>query len=184
LPHQQVYRMAVTIAVKKIAYRWVEIFFDKLVDIGEGLLGIYGPPGESVEMALLEEFPSDTVFRLFPARICASGKRVRRISFPSALAHRHRDQHHLPFHLDVYSGPLRSVGRSYRGRGTGVWWYTGNLGGSRSARRSKRDEQSELPCVGIASHSVRGCAGVRTTTAISQLVSTLPGSINEKCPRK
>jgi len=105
---------------KKVACRSVEIFFDKLVDIGEGLLRIYGPPGGSVEMVLLEEFPGETVFCLFLARVCAFGQRVRRISFPSAFADRHRHRHRLPFPLHIYSGPLGSVGRSDRGGGTGV----------------------------------------------------------------
>jgi hypothetical protein len=128
----------VPIVVKKVAYRSVEIFFDEFVNIGEGHLGIYRPPSGS-EMILLEEFPDETIFRLFPARVNAFGRGIRRISFPSAFAPRRR----LPLPLRIHSGPLGSVGEGAMGVGNGVWWYTGNLEGSRSARRSRRDETSE-----------------------------------------
>jgi hypothetical protein len=47
MPHWQICQTMVAIAVKRVSYRSVEIFFDKFVDVGKGDLGIYKPPGGS-----------------------------------------------------------------------------------------------------------------------------------------
>jgi len=125
----------------------VEVFFDEFVYVGESRLGIYRPPGGS-ETVLLKEFPDEAILRLFPTRVGAFGQWVRRVLLLSALGHRRRP----PLSLDIFPGPLGSVRRRDVGSGAGVLWYTGNLEGSQSVRRSRLGERSELPCVGMVSH--------------------------------
>ena len=108
----------------------MEIFFNVFIQGGESRLGIYRPPGGS-EVVNLEQFPDEAILRLFPARVDALGQRT---SFPSAFALLRR----LPLSLRASFGPLGSERGSDGGGEVGVWWYTGNLEGSRSARRSRR----------------------------------------------
>lgn len=82
--------MTVAIVVKKkVAYRSVEIFFCKFLDVGEGHLRVYRPPGGSEEV-LLEQFPDKTILYLLPARVGAiawimsplAPALLRRLRFP------------------------------------------------------------------------------------------------------
>jgi hypothetical protein len=68
-------------------------------------------------MILLKGFPDETVFRLFPARVNALGRGIRRILFPSALAPLRCPP--LPFH--ICSGPVGSVGGRDEGEGMDIW---------------------------------------------------------------
>lgn len=63
----------VTIVVKSVTYRSVEIFFNEFIDVGKSRLGIYRPPRRS-EVKLLEEFPDEAILRLFPARVDPFGQ--------------------------------------------------------------------------------------------------------------
>ena len=100
----------VAIAVKKVTYRSVEVFFNEFKCGGESCLGIYGPPGGS-EVVYLEEFPDKAVLRLFPARVDAFGKRLDGTAILPAFAL----VGCLSFSLRSF-GPLGSVGRSDLGR--------------------------------------------------------------------
>ena len=62
----------VATAVKKGAYRSVEIFFNENVSCGESRLGIYEPPGGS-EIIFFEQSPDEAVLRLLPAKFDAFG---------------------------------------------------------------------------------------------------------------
>ena len=108
----------VTIAVKKIAYRSVEILFHVFVDVGEGHLGIYRPPG-GFEVIFVEHFADETILRLLPARVCALGQWIGGILFPLVLA----------LSLRTFFGLLGSERGSNGGRKVSVLWYAGNLEG-------------------------------------------------------
>ena len=103
----------VTIAVKKITYRSVKIFFDELVYVGEGQLGVYRPPGGS-ENVFLEQGVDESILRLFPARV--NGLRPGLGALSLALAR--GLSLHFPSH--VFSGPLGSGRPSDLGWGVGV----------------------------------------------------------------
>ena len=104
----------VAIAVKKVTYRSVEIFFNELIDEGESCLGIYRPPGGS-EVVYLEKFTDEAVLRLFPARVDAFGQRLGGTAIQPAFALVSR----LSFSLRSF-GPLGSVRRSDLGKRIGV----------------------------------------------------------------
>jgi len=110
--------MVVTIAVKNITYRSVEIFFHVFFYVGESRLGIYRPPGRS-EKIFLERGPDESILRLGPVRVNGHGQRDG--VFPLASARGCR-----------LSPPLRRPLGSGRvsdwGEGFDVWWYTEDLG--------------------------------------------------------
>ena len=108
----------VTIAVKKIAYRSVEILFHVFVDVGEGHLGIYRPPG-GFEVIFVEHFADETILRLLPARVGTLGQWLSGILFPLVLA----------LSLRTFFGLLGSERGSNGGREISVLWYTRNLEG-------------------------------------------------------
>jgi len=91
----------VTTAVKKDTYRSVEIFFNMFVDVGEGRLGIYRPPGGS-ENVFFEQGPDESILRLFPARVDGHGQGDGVSPLASARGRR------FPLPLCALRGPLRS----------------------------------------------------------------------------
>lgn len=164
--------VAIVVKKKQDICRSVEILFNKFSDDGENLLGRI-PEGPAA--VHLEQSPDEAVSHLLPARIDAFGQRLRRISFSSSFALMPR----LPLPLRVCSGPLGPVRWGSGDGGAGVWWCFGHLEGSRSTRRSRRDERSDLLCVGLVSRSIRQCVVIRTTV-LSRSVSALLWPINEK----
>ena len=147
----------VTIAVKKVAYRSVEVFFKVFFNVGESRLGIYRPPGGS-EIIFLEQGADESIFRLFPARVDGHGQGNGVLPFPSARGHR------FPLPLRTFHRPLGSGRVNDWGGRYSVLWYTEDLEGLRSTSRPQRDEGSDLPFVGVILHGFPWWVAVGTTT--------------------